>query len=46
MKCICLQALKSIGYKTKPVDKDVPFDPKGGIIPNMNGYVSTGKFVF
>eukprot|EP00731_Ephydatia_muelleri_P028922 Em0020g566a len=40
----CSLALRSIGYKTKPVDKDVPFDPKGGIIPNMNGYVSTGLY--
>ena len=25
------------------MDKDVPFDPKQGIIPNTKGHVSTGK---
>ena len=36
---VCLQVLRSIGYKTLPVDGDVPFDPKKGIIPNLSGKV-------
>ena len=36
---VCLQVLRSIGYKTLPVDRDVPFDPKKGIIPNLSGKV-------
>ena len=43
--CVDLQALRSIGYKTKPVDTDVPFDPKQGIIPNVKGRVNIGRFV-
>lgn len=40
----CSLALRSIGYKTKPVDKDLPFDLKKGIIPNSKGYVRTGLY--
>ena len=34
-----LQVLRSIGYKTVPLDNDVPFEPKMGIIPNIAGKV-------
>ena len=40
---VCLQVLRSIGYKTLPVDKDIPFDPKKGIIPNLSGKVLQSK---
>ena len=42
---VCLQVLRSIGYKTLPVDKDVPFDPKKGIIPNLSGKVLQSELI-
>uniref|UniRef100_A0A8C6DMV4 NADPH:adrenodoxin oxidoreductase, mitochondrial n=1 Tax=Moschus moschiferus TaxID=68415 RepID=A0A8C6DMV4_MOSMO len=35
----CGLILSSIGYKSRPIDPSVPFDPKLGVIPNMEGRV-------
>nr|KAF6456028.1 ferredoxin reductase [Rousettus aegyptiacus] len=35
----CGLVLSSVGYKSRPIDPSVPFDPKLGIIPNMEGRV-------
>nr|XP_015090758.1 NADPH:adrenodoxin oxidoreductase, mitochondrial isoform X1 [Vicugna pacos] len=35
----CGLVLSSIGYKSRPIDPSVPFDPKLGIIPNVDGRV-------
>ncbi|TEA30790.1 hypothetical protein DBR06_SOUSAS4110260 [Sousa chinensis] len=35
----CGLVLSSIGYKSCPIDPSVPFDPKLGVIPNMEGRV-------
>ncbi|XP_036694241.1 NADPH:adrenodoxin oxidoreductase, mitochondrial isoform X2 [Balaenoptera musculus] len=35
----CGLVLSSIGYKSRPIDPSVPFDPKLGVIPNMEGRV-------
>lgn len=35
----CGLVLSSVGYKSRRVDPSVPFDPKLGIIPNMEGRV-------
>ncbi len=38
------QVIRSIGYKSVPVDDEVPFDPKLCIIPNVGGrVVSSGE---
>ena len=38
--CVCVaQVLRSIGYKTIPVDKDVLLEPRTGVIPNVAGRV-------
>ena len=39
------KVLRSIGYKTLPLDKDVPFDPRLGIIPNEGGRVVDGELM-
>ena len=31
--------MRSIGYKSDPIDSSVPFDLHRGIIPNRNGRV-------
>ncbi|XP_032473325.1 NADPH:adrenodoxin oxidoreductase, mitochondrial isoform X9 [Phocoena sinus] len=35
----CGLVLSSIGYKSCPIDPSVPFDPKLGVIPNVEGRV-------
>uniref|UniRef100_A0A4W2CK07 NADPH:adrenodoxin oxidoreductase, mitochondrial n=1 Tax=Bos indicus x Bos taurus TaxID=30522 RepID=A0A4W2CK07_BOBOX len=35
----CGLVLSSIGYKSCPIDPSVPFDPKLGVVPNMEGRV-------
>ncbi|XP_043820524.1 NADPH:adrenodoxin oxidoreductase, mitochondrial isoform X2 [Dromiciops gliroides] len=35
----CGLVLSSVGYKSRPIDPRVPFDPKLGIIPNSEGRV-------
>uniref|UniRef100_A0A4X2KW36 NADPH:adrenodoxin oxidoreductase, mitochondrial n=1 Tax=Vombatus ursinus TaxID=29139 RepID=A0A4X2KW36_VOMUR len=35
----CGLVLSSVGYKSRPIDPTVPFDPKLGIIPNSEGRV-------
>ncbi|XP_039715236.1 NADPH:adrenodoxin oxidoreductase, mitochondrial isoform X3 [Pteropus medius] len=35
----CGLVLSSVGYKSRPIDPSVPFDPKLGIIPNVEGRV-------
>uniref|UniRef100_A0A5F5PEC2 NADPH:adrenodoxin oxidoreductase, mitochondrial n=1 Tax=Equus caballus TaxID=9796 RepID=A0A5F5PEC2_HORSE len=35
----CGLVLSSVGYKSRPIDHSVPFDPKLGVIPNMEGRV-------
>ncbi|XP_044234693.1 NADPH:adrenodoxin oxidoreductase, mitochondrial isoform X2 [Ursus arctos] len=35
----CGLVLSSVGYKSRPIDPSVPFDPKRGVIPNMEGRV-------
>ncbi|XP_066242964.1 NADPH:adrenodoxin oxidoreductase, mitochondrial [Saccopteryx leptura] len=35
----CGLVLSSVGYKSRPIDPSVPFDPKLGIIPNKEGRV-------
>ncbi|XP_019321847.1 NADPH:adrenodoxin oxidoreductase, mitochondrial isoform X2 [Panthera pardus] len=35
----CGLVLSSVGYKSRPIDPSVPFDPKLGVIPNMEGRV-------
>lgn len=35
----CGLLLSSVGYKSRPIDPSVPFDPKLGIIPNIEGRV-------
>ncbi|XP_028339053.1 NADPH:adrenodoxin oxidoreductase, mitochondrial isoform X3 [Physeter macrocephalus] len=35
----CGLVLSSIGYKSRPIDPSVPFDPKLGVIPNVEGRV-------
>uniref|UniRef100_A0A673VLD8 NADPH:adrenodoxin oxidoreductase, mitochondrial n=1 Tax=Suricata suricatta TaxID=37032 RepID=A0A673VLD8_SURSU len=35
----CGLVLSSVGYKSCPIDPSVPFDPKLGVIPNMEGRV-------
>lgn len=35
----CGLVLSSIGYKSRPIDPSVPFDPKLGVVPNMEGRV-------
>ncbi|XP_070416136.1 NADPH:adrenodoxin oxidoreductase, mitochondrial isoform X3 [Equus przewalskii] len=35
----CGLVLSSVGYKSRPIDYSVPFDPKLGVIPNMEGRV-------
>lgn len=35
----CGLVLSSVGYKSRPIDPNVPFDPKLGVIPNMEGRV-------
>ncbi|XP_015445048.1 NADPH:adrenodoxin oxidoreductase, mitochondrial isoform X3 [Pteropus alecto] len=35
----CGLVLSSVGYKSRPIDPSVPFDPKLGIIPNVEGWV-------
>lgn len=37
------QVVRSIGYKTVPLDKDIPLDPMTGIIPNIAGRVTDSK---
>ena len=34
-----LQVFRSIGYKSIPIDDQIPFDKRGGVIPNINGRV-------
>ena len=41
--CSVAQVLRSIGYKTIPVDKDIPLDAGSGIIPNVAGRVIDSK---
>lgn len=35
----CGLLLSSVGYKSIPIDPSVPFDPKLGVIPNIEGRV-------
>ena len=35
----CGLVLRSIGYKSVPVEAGIPYDEKRGIIPNINGRV-------
>lgn len=35
----CGLLLSSVGYKSHPIDPSVPFDPKLGVIPNIEGRV-------
>ncbi|KAG8509619.1 NADPH:adrenodoxin oxidoreductase, mitochondrial [Galemys pyrenaicus] len=35
----CGLVLSSVGYKSCPIDPSVPFDPKLGVIPNVEGRV-------
>ncbi|XP_034496818.1 NADPH:adrenodoxin oxidoreductase, mitochondrial isoform X1 [Ailuropoda melanoleuca] len=35
----CGLVLSSVGYKSRPIDPSVPFDPKRGVIPNTEGRV-------
>ena len=35
----CGLVLSSVGYKSRPIDPSVPFDPKLGVIPNIEGRV-------
>lgn len=35
----CGLVLKSIGYKSVQVEESVPYDPKGGVVPNEGGRV-------
>lgn len=35
----CGILLSSVGYKSRPIDPSVPFDPKLGVIPNTEGRV-------
>lgn len=37
------KVLRSIGYKTLPVDSGVPYDEKKGTIPNKQGRVLNGN---
>ena len=41
--CSAAQVLRSIGYKTIPLDKDIPLDAGSGIIPNAAGRVIDSK---
>lgn len=36
----CGLVLSSVGYKSLPIDPSVPFDPKHGVIPNVEGRVT------
>ena len=36
---IYLQVFRSIGYKSIPIDDQIPFDKRRGVIPNINGRV-------
>ena len=36
---IYLQVFRSIGYKSIPIDNQIPFDKRRGVIPNINGRV-------
>ncbi|XP_010629047.1 NADPH:adrenodoxin oxidoreductase, mitochondrial isoform X2 [Fukomys damarensis] len=36
---LCGLVLSSVGYKSRPIDPSVPFDPKLGVIPNTEGRV-------
>ncbi|KAF6093754.1 ferredoxin reductase [Phyllostomus discolor] len=36
----CGLVLSSVGYKSRPIDPSVPFDPKLGVIPNVEGRVA------
>ena len=35
----CSLMLRSIGYKSLPIDLGIPFDQKAGIVPNVGGRV-------
>uniref|UniRef100_F7D8P3 NADPH:adrenodoxin oxidoreductase, mitochondrial n=1 Tax=Ornithorhynchus anatinus TaxID=9258 RepID=F7D8P3_ORNAN len=35
----CGLVLSSVGYKSRPIDPSVPFDPERGVIPNSEGRV-------
>ena len=36
---VYLQVFRSIGYKSIPIDDQIPFDKRRGVIPNINGRV-------
>ena len=42
---LLLQALRSIGYRTLPVEDGVPYDAKLGIVPNISGRVIESELV-
>ena len=37
------QVLRSIGYKTIQIDRDIPFDSVTGTIPNIAGRIIDSK---
>lgn len=40
----CGLVLRSIGYKSLPVDPELPFNPQTGIVPNQEGRVLPGLY--
>ena len=40
---VYVQVIRSIGYKSLPVDENLPFDTRKSIIPNLRGRVISGK---
>ncbi|EDO29182.1 predicted protein, partial [Nematostella vectensis] len=41
----CGIVLRSIGYKSQPIDESIPFDHKRGVIPTNKGRVISGAIV-
>lgn len=39
----CGLVLRSIGYRSKQADPDVPFDASRGRVPNTSGVIQPGK---
>lgn len=44
-KLDCGIVLRSIGYFGVPVEKDIPYDDKKGVVPNTQGFVDKGLYV-
>ena len=45
MTTTCCQVIRSIGYKTVIVDRDVPCGPVTGVVPNVAGRVLDSECV-